>query len=186
MHTSCNLPQKYVIPIPTLTWKCVWLSFKQLVCVAGSIIFGIQTWLPLKVSCTNSYVQSQFVRPYFKQIHLIFPVLVFAYELRSPPNVSNTNSYINLGICMTILQTASLCCWQHHLLTYNHNKHRSMKYWFQRRNKDLYECDFPTPFHSTVSSIFFICCIDTTLHRGIQWHTTIIKSKCFSNRQTHY
>jgi hypothetical protein len=52
----------------------------------------------------------KFVWPYFKQIHLIFPALVFAYELQSPSNISNTNFYVNLGICMTILQTASLCC----------------------------------------------------------------------------
>jgi hypothetical protein len=53
----------------------------------------------------------KFVWPYFKQKHLIlFPALVFAYELQSPPNVSNTNSCVILGICMTILQTASLWC----------------------------------------------------------------------------
>ncbi len=59
LHMNCNLPQKYVIPIPTLNWKFVWLSFKQLVCVAGSIIFGIQTWLPYKEYYTDSYVQTQ-------------------------------------------------------------------------------------------------------------------------------
>ncbi len=56
----------------------------------------------------------KFVWPYFKQIDLIFPALVFAYILYCPSKVSNTNSYVTLLICMTILQTASLCCWQHH------------------------------------------------------------------------
>ena len=56
----------------------------------------------------------KFVWPYFKQIVLIFPALVFAYELPSPSKVCHTNSYVKLDICMTILQTASLCRWQHH------------------------------------------------------------------------
>ncbi len=62
----------------------------------------------------------KFVWPYFKQIDLIFPALVFAYELQSPSKVCDTNSYVTLKICMTILQTASLCCWQHHFLAYEH------------------------------------------------------------------
>ena len=112
MDTSCNLSQKYVIPIPTLTWKFVWLSFKQLACVAGSIIFGIQTRVASKVSNTNSYVKN--VWAYFKQLVLIFPALVFAYELQSVSKLLNNISYVNLEICMAILQTASLCCWKHH------------------------------------------------------------------------
>jgi hypothetical protein len=44
-------------------------------------------------------------------------------------------------------------------------------------------------FSSTISSncqlYFLIWCVDTTLHRGIQWHTIIIKSKCSSKWKTH-
>ncbi len=57
--------------------------------------------------------EQKFVWPYFKQIDLIYPALVFAYELQSPWKVCSTNPYVNLEICLTILQTASLCCWQH-------------------------------------------------------------------------
>ncbi len=62
----------------------------------------------------------KFVWPYFKQIVLIFPALIFAYTLPSPWKVCHTNSYVKLKICMTILQTASLCRWQHQFLAYEH------------------------------------------------------------------
>ncbi len=80
----------------------------------------------MNMGCCKKYhvliprYKQKFVWPYFKQIDLIFPVLVFVYELQSFSKVCNTNSYINLKICMTILQTTSLCCWQHHFLAYKH------------------------------------------------------------------
>ncbi len=72
---------KYLIPIPIYLYKFVWLSFKQLVHVAGSIIFGIGIRVASKVSNTYSYIEKIFVRAYFKQLVLIIPALVFAYEL---------------------------------------------------------------------------------------------------------
>ncbi len=74
----------------------------------------------MNTRCCQKYLipvpmlRQKIVWPYFKQIDLIFPALVFAYELQSPLKVCYTNSYVNLEICMTILQTASMCRWQHH------------------------------------------------------------------------
>ncbi len=72
--------------------------------------------------------KQKFVWPYFKQIDLIFPALVFAYELKSPSKVCKTNSYINLEICMTILQTPSLYCWQYHFWHTNMVTFQSISY----------------------------------------------------------
>jgi hypothetical protein len=79
--------------------------------------------------------KQKFVWPYFKLVDSIFPVLVFAYEVQSPSKVCNTNSYINLEICMTILQTASLCRWQHHFWHTNMVTFESILYRFQRTSE---------------------------------------------------
>ncbi len=81
----------------------------------------------------------KFVWPYLKQIDLIFPALVFAYELQSRSKVCNTNSYVDLEICMTILQTASLCRWQHHFWHTNMVTFESVKYQFLCILGNLYE-----------------------------------------------
>jgi hypothetical protein len=38
----------------------------------------------------------------------------FDIQTQGVSKVSCTDSYIDLEICMSILQTASMCCWQHH------------------------------------------------------------------------
>ncbi len=81
----------------------------------------------------------KFVWPYFKQIDLIFPVLVFAYKLQSPSKVCHTNSYVTLEICMTILQTASLCRWQHHFRHTNMVTFESILKEFPCTNTNLYD-----------------------------------------------
>ncbi len=83
--------------------------------------------------------KQKFVWPYFKQIDSIFPALVFTYKLQSLPKVCNTNSYVTLEICMTILQTASLCRWQHHFRHTNRVTFKSILYEFLCTNTNLYD-----------------------------------------------
>ncbi len=96
------------------------------------------------MGCCKKYLipipmyKHKFVWPYFKQIDLMFPALVFAYELQSPSKVCNTNSYINLEICMTILQTASLSHWQHHFWHTNMVTFESILYQFLHTITNLY------------------------------------------------
>jgi hypothetical protein len=44
------------------------------------------------------------------------------FDIRSQgvSKVSCTNSNVDLEICMSILQTDSMCRWQHHFLAYKH------------------------------------------------------------------
>ena len=94
----------------------IWMSILQ----TDSMCCWQHHFWHMNMGCCKKYCiliptyKQKFVWAYFKQIDMIFPVLVFAYELQSPSKVCNTNSYVNMEICMTILQTASLCCWQHH------------------------------------------------------------------------
>ncbi len=83
---------------------------------------------------------------------MIFPALVFAYELQSPSKVCNTNSYVDLEICMTILQTASLCCWQHHFWHTIMVTFKSIKYQFLCRLENLYEYPSNSWFVSLAAS----------------------------------
>ena len=119
-----------------------------------------------KVLHTNSYAQKN-VWPYFKQIDLIFPVLVFGYELQSPSKVCNTNSYINLEICMTILQAASLCCWQHHFLAYEHGYLWKYLIPIPRNNHK-----FVWPYFTQIDLIFPVLVFAYKLHRPSKvWNT---------------
>jgi hypothetical protein len=99
----------------------------------------------MNMGCCKKYCiliptyKQKFVWPYFKQIDLIFPALVFAYKLQSPSKVSNTNSYFNLEICMPILQTASLCRWQHHFWHTNMVTFESILYKFLCTMTNLYD-----------------------------------------------
>ncbi len=139
MHTNCTIPKNYEIPIPTLIYKFVWVSFKKPECVAGSIIFGMNMGCCKKYHILIPTYKQKIVWPYFKQIDLIFPALVFAYELQSPSKLCNTNYYINLQICMTILQTASLCHWQHHFWHTNMATYESILYQFLLTITNLYD-----------------------------------------------
>ncbi len=99
----------------------------------------------MNMGCCKKYCvliptyKQKFVCPYFKQIDLIFPALVFAYELQSPSKVCNTNSFINLEICMTILQIASLCRWQHYFWHTNMVTFESILYQFLCTITNLYD-----------------------------------------------
>ncbi len=55
------------------------------------------------------YSYEYILNSYFQLLAASF----FDIRTQEVSNVSCTNSYVDLEICMSILQTASMCCWQH-------------------------------------------------------------------------
>ncbi len=90
---------------------------------------------------------------------MIFSVLVLADELQSPSKVCNTNSYVTLEICMTILQTASLCCWHHHFLAYEHGY-----LWKYLIRIPMYKHKFVWPYFKQIDLIFPVLVFAYELH----------------------
>jgi hypothetical protein len=98
----------------------------------------------MNMGCCKKYCiliptyKQKFLWPYFKH-RFDISSLVFAYEVQSHSKVCNTNSYVNLEICMAILQTASLCHWQHHFWHTNMVTFESILYQFLRTITNLYD-----------------------------------------------